>query len=346
LDCREYISKYVSAQADGELSSRELQAADEHLAKCASCRALLTEERSLKGLIRTNAGIVRTPADVRLRIRAALGDVAEPRAIREAVYPAQSVTTRRGATAGRDGVAVQRHEAGRSVAQSSRRWLWGSLGGVVAMLIVALAVLAGHGSNPGDLGITQPVPAFDLAISKYLAVERNFSPNVPPEAYSNTDGTVYAWVQNGDPAQNADPVRRIATTTPEASTASSDTSDDVARAYREMSMPDDLLDLSQAGYHLAGARAERLPDGRPITYTLYDSESGSILSICYPDAAMAAPVGAINWLGMRSFYRYKGYSICMSFYPAGHFVSILVSRMPVTALLNDVAAADSSIAGN
>jgi hypothetical protein len=345
LDCREYINKYLSAHADGELSPRQLRAADEHLAKCASCRALLAEERSLKALIQTNAGIVRTPADVRMRIRAAIGDIAEPRTNREPAYSAEAAM-RRGAAAERDGVAGQRREAGRSVAQSSRRWLWGSLGGVAAMLIVGLAVLAGHGSNPDGLAVIQPVPAFDMAIGKYLAVERNFSPNVPPEAYSNTDGTVYAWVQNGDPGQNTDPVRRIATTTSEASTESSDTSDDVARAYREMSMPDDLLDLSPAGYHLAGARAERLSDGRPITYTLYESESGSILSICYPDAAMSAPVGAINWLGMRSFYRYKGYSICMSFYPAGHFVSILVSRMPVTALLNDVAAADSAIAGN
>ncbi len=99
-----------------------------------------------------------------------------------------------------------------------------------------------------------------------------------------------------------------------------------------MSMPDDLLDLSPAGYHWPAPAPNACPTDVPITYTLYESESGSILSICYPDAAMAAPVGAINWLGMRSFYRYKGYSICMSFYPAGHFVSILVSRMPVTAL--------------
>jgi len=99
------------------------------------------------------------------------------------------------------------------------------------MLIVGLALLSGRGSNPGDLEITQPVPAFDMAIGKYLAVERNFSPNVPPEAYSNTDGTVYAWVQNGDPVQSADPVRRIATTTSEASTESSDTSDDVENKH-------------------------------------------------------------------------------------------------------------------
>ena len=120
-----------------------------------------------------------------------------------------------------------------------------------------------------------------MAIGKYLSLERNFTPNVPPEAYSNTDGAVYAWVQNREP------VERVAT-------SATDTFDDVARAYREMSMPDDLLDLSPAGYRLAGGRAETLPDGRPITYTLYTSDNGAILSIAYPDAAMAAPVGAVS----------------------------------------------------
>jgi len=126
------------------------------LAKCATCRVALAEERSLKTLIKTNAGIVRTPADVRLRIRAAIGDIAEPRVNRE---PASAeAAMRRGATAGSDGVAGQRHEAGRLVAQSSRRWLWGSIGGVAAMVIVTLALVAGHGSNPGDEAIDQPVP--------------------------------------------------------------------------------------------------------------------------------------------------------------------------------------------
>jgi len=328
LDCREYISEYLAPHADGELTPRERRSADEHLAKCASCRARLSEERSLKALIRREEGIVRTPPDVRMRIRAALGDAAETPLRRE---PNPVASASRVGTVAREGVARQRTGAAYpGVAQLSRKRLLAGVGGAV-MLIIAIGIFAGRGVPRSGAGSVQIVPAFDMAIGKYLSLERNFTPNVPPEAYSNTDGAVYAWVQDRDP------VERVAT-------SASDTFDDVARAYREMSMPDDLLDLSPAGYRLAGGRAESLPDGRPITYTLYTSDSGAILSIAYPDAAMAAPVGAVNWFGMRSFYEYKGYSICMSFYPTGHFVSILVAQMPVSQLLNDVAAADATVA--
>lgn len=328
MDCREYISEYLAAHADDELTGQERRSADEHLAKCASCRTRLVEERSLKALIRSEAGIVRTPSDVRMRIRAALGDLAETTQRRQ---PAIAASARRGVTVIREGFAHRRSNApSTAVAQLSRSRLLAALG-TAAALVIAIGIYAGRGVPRGAAGTARAVPAFDMAIGKYLAVERNFTPNVPPEAYSNTDGAVYAWVQDRDP------VERVAT-------SASDTFDDVARAYREMSMPDDLLDLSSAGYRLTGGRAETLPDGRPITYTLYTSDGGAILSIAYPDASMAAPVGAVNWVGMRSFYEYKGYSICMSFYPTGHFVSILVSQMPVSQLLRDVAAADATVA--
>jgi hypothetical protein len=55
---------------------------------------------------------------------------------------------------------------------------------------------------------------------------------------------------------------------------------------------------------------------------------------------MAAPVGAIYWLGFHSFYQYHGYSICLTFYPTGHFVSMLVARTPVAHLIREVALAD------
>jgi anti-sigma factor RsiW len=333
LDCSEYIGKYLAAQADDELAPHECRVAGEHLAKCAACRALLAEERSLKALLRRNAGVVRTPPDVRLRIRAALGEIAETNLERQANYPNRTAvadrdnTAREGSDRGRAGVI--RH----GVARWSRNGLWASAGGVAAVLIVTLAIFAGRATNRPDTKSNPAVPAFDTAISKYLSFQRGFAPNLPPEAYSNADGAVYAWVQNRDPVQ---PV----------ATEASDKFDDVARAYREMSMPDDLLDLSPAGYALSGGRADHLPDGRPVTYTLYTSGSGTILNICYPDSSMAAPIGAINWLGMRSFYEYRGYSICMSFYPAGHFVSILLSRMPVRQLLDYVAMADATAAGN
>lgn len=324
MDCREYINEYLAAHVDGALTAQEQHSADEHLAKCSSCRVRLADERSLKALIRRDAGIVRTPPDVRMRIRAALGDVTETTLYRE---------PNRAASASRDGSRGQRTgTAFPGWARFSRTRLLAAIGGA-AMLVIAVGMFAGREAPRGGGAATQIVPAFDMAIGKYLSMERNFKPNVPPEAYSNTDGAVYAWVQNREP------VKRIAT-------SATDTFDDVARAYREMSMPDDLLDLSPAGYRLAGGRAETLSDGRPVTYTLYTSDSGAILSVAYPDAAMAAPIGAVNWVGMRSFYEYRGYSICMSLYPAGHFVSILVSQMPVSQLLNDVAAADATVASN
>lgn len=318
MDCSEYIGEYLAAQADEELTAGERRAAEEHLARCAGCRALLAEERAAKVMLRRYAGIVRTPPEVRLRISAALGEAAE------------AASERRAFAANRE-AGVHGGALGRAMGRIGRNGWLAQASAAAAVVIVVLALLAGHLGNRRGAKPEAAVQAFDLAINKYLAVQRFFAPNLPTEAYSNANGAVYAWVQNRTP------VERVATET-------SDALDDVARAYREMSMPDDLLDLSPAGYALSGARAERLPDGRPVTYTLYSGAHGTILNICYPDSAMAAPVGAISWVGMRSFYEYKGYSICMSFYPAGHFVSILLSRMPVTQLIAAVATADATVA--
>lgn len=331
MDCSEYIGRYLAAQADEELDADEQRLADDHLAKCADCRSMLAEERALKTIVRRNTGIVRTPADVRLRIRAALGELADNNPDRRANLPHRAVVGRRRDAAhegpDRDRAGIFR----RTAASLSRHRTITSAGtAAAAILMVTLAIFAARPLRPGANLAMAPVPAFDLAIDRFLSFQRDFAPNLPTEAYANSDGPVYAWVQDRDPVQ------RVAN-------QATDTFDDVARAYREMGMPDDLLDLSPAGYSLAGARAERMPDERPVTYTLYTGSDGTILSICYPDAAMAAPVGAINWLGMRSFYEYKGYSICMSFYPTGHFVSILLSRMPVRQLLDDVARADANV---
>jgi anti-sigma factor RsiW len=331
LDCSEYISRYLAAQADDELAAHERVAANEHLAQCAPCRALLAQERALKLLVRRNTPLVRTPPNVRMRIRAALGEWAEPQLEDVAAYAHRPADKRPQPAVGeafdyRRGAAVRRGLTG-----LSRNWHWASAASAAAILLIALAIFSGRPADRHAPLATPDVPAFDQAIGKYVSFRRDFAPNLPAEAYSNAYGAVYAWVQNRDPLQHVN-------------TEATDKFNDVARAYREMSMPDDLLDLSAAGYTLLGARAGRLPDGRPVAYALYNNSGNTILSVSYPDASMAAPIGATDWLGMRSFYQYKGYSICLSFYPAGHYVSILLSRLPVKRLLVDVAAADSMIA--
>jgi hypothetical protein len=89
-----------------------------------------------------------------------------------------------------------------------------------------------------------------------------------------------------------------------------------------------------------------LPDGRPVTYTLYRRGPESILSLDLKDSQMSAPVGAVYWLGMRSFYEYKGYSLCVTFDSQYHSVSITVTRAPLTDLIRDIALSDAVATGS
>src|SRR5215469_1176789 len=77
MNCDEYVEHFLSAQADNQLAADELYLAEEHLRGCSRCGALLSEEQELKAQIRLHAGIAKAPADVRLRIRAALGEADE-----------------------------------------------------------------------------------------------------------------------------------------------------------------------------------------------------------------------------------------------------------------------------
>lgn len=259
-------------------------------------------------MVRRSAGIVKAPADLKSRIRHALDQ-----ADRDAEAP---WTARMAAR-----LAIFRSALRRAP------WVWAPPVGLAAAIALALALAIGL-PRRGPSASPPPVPEFDLAIARYRRFQREFIPNVPAEAYGNGDGTLYAWVINRDS------VHRVS------DEAESDAFDDIARSYRSANMPDDIFQFAQAGYAIAGGRVDRMADGRPVTYTLYTGAAGQILSLCFSDPAMAAPIDAVNWLGMRSFYKYKGYSICLSFYPTGHFISILISQMPVTQMIRDVAAAD------
>jgi hypothetical protein len=315
VDCKEYISEYLAAHADNELTAQERHAAEDHLGGCPGCRARLADERALKALVRQHVGIVKTPADVRRSIRAALAEVSERGflgwnrrdsfgAIASARQAAEPVDKR--------------------LARLNRPWMWAS---VAASILVLVVLIAGLDMFSRRASREILVPAFDRAISKFALFERDFEPNVPSDAFSDHDGISYAWVVDRDSL-----------------TPLSDKVDDVVRAYREADMPADIYHFEQSGYGLAGGRLERLPDGRLVTYTLYAGYQGNILSICYRNARMAAPVGAVYASGEHSFYDYMGYSICLTFYPTGHFVSILISRQPLQQLVRTVTLAETAIA--
>jgi hypothetical protein len=315
VDCQEYISEYLAAHADNELTAQERRAAEDYLAGCPACRARLAEERALKALVRQHVGIVKTPAEVRRSIRAALAEVSERG------FLAWNRRDSFGAIASPRQAA---EPADKKLARLNRPWMWAS---VAVSILVLVVMIAGLDMFSRRASREILVPAFDSAISKFARFERDFEPNVPREAFSDRDGILYAWVTDRDSLIQL-----------------SDKVDDVARAYREADMPADIQHFEHSGYGLAGGRLERLPDGRLVTYTLYAGYQGNILSICYKDARMAAPVGAVYAAGVHSYYDYMGYSICLTFYPTGHFVSILISRQPLQQFVWAVELAETAIA--
>jgi hypothetical protein len=307
MTCDKYIEHFLVLHADDELIGRERRAADDHVASCTPCRLKLKDERSIKAFIGHQGQIIRTPADVRLRIRAALGELAEPPF----------------ATAQRDG---SRRASGRFrvAARTKELRVILPVAAALAFIIFGLAVPVHFHQQR----YTPPTAAFDLATAKFDSLSRNFRTNVATAAASQGDGAFYAWVVDRDSANRAE-----------------EEAADLMEAYREINVPEEIYDFDAAGYGLYGGRIEELPDGKPVTYTLYRGEKGDILSLCMPAPDFSAPIGARYWAGTHSFYEYRGHSISLSFHPDGHFISILVSRESLADLLNDVALADAASSG-
>ena len=254
--------------------------------------------------------MARVPADVRLRIRARLGEATDAMgAERSPVLTHRAYRALRGA---RRIVAATK---------SKRIRLPAAVAAIAALGLLTI-LLPGRGPDP------IPVPAtaaFDLAVQKFDALAQNFVPNAPTESESNSHGAYYAWVMDRAGTQR-----------------SLDESADLARAYREAGVPEEVYNFETAGYGLYGGRLDESADGHPITYTAYRGEKGQILSICLHAPEMAAPVGARYWAGTHTLYEYKGHSLALTFHPEGHYISLLVAREPITNLLHDVAAADAS----
>jgi hypothetical protein len=342
MNCEEYVDQFLSADADGELAESERQRVEEHLRGCAQCRARLDEELALKAFIRRQMGAAKAPADVRLRIRAALGEAAERRMRRGGAWASIRTSSGMGGASRmpvfhaprRTAVAVARasHEAV-GFAPSARRWLaiqlkraqyLAPIGFVVILLAGSTLWFRVNFRNVSGLSLPsyeRSMPAFDFAIDRFDELSQEFSPNVPAEAFSPDNGVNFAWVENSDP------LRHISVELP-----------DISVSYEKMRMPAEFCDFALAGYELVGGRIDHMPDGSPVTYTLYRNQTRSILSIGLKQRISAPQDG--YWFSSHAFYSYRGYGICLTIYPVGHFASIIIAPMPMVELLRDIAVSD------
>jgi hypothetical protein len=191
-------------------------------------------------------------------------------------------------------------------------------------LIILAIVSAGGRSRKVQTTQQRSIPQFDFAIDKFEQMANDFQPNVPIDAFNSSGGIYYAWVVANP---NHQPDERL----------------DLARSYSELDMPADLYNFGDSGYRVFGGRFDRLEDGRPVSYTLYRGPSGALMDICIKNPQIEIPIAASYWVGMHSFYRYKGHSLCVTMDPAGRFVSILVTPEPLINLVRDVTLADIEV---
>lgn len=110
---------------------------------------------------------------------------------------------------------------------------------------------------------------------------------------------------------------------------------DISNAYLDHKMPGYLWNFGPEGYQMQGGRLENMPDGRVAALTYYRGDKGGILCT-YMHYDGPFPGGAINEGGDHTFYVYKGYSICLSKYPRGDFVCLLISRRPMAEFMQTV----------
>ena len=283
MNCEEYITNYLSAHADGELTPEEERAVAEHLGSgpsdgCAVCWARLAEERQLKMLIKRQAATVRTPQELRARIDAALDRL-------DRGLGARWVET-----------AVVRELA------RPRTWIPIA---AAAVLLVALFVGGGppgipRGTRTPGNGVSA-IPASDAldeAVYSYETFETAFRPNVPSHSLAA-----------------------------------------IATAYGEAEMPDLMWNFQFAGYGVVGGRIDRLPDGNPVTYTLYHGRNSDILCTRYKASDFAVPPGAIGEIHGHLLYEYKGYSLCVTVSEQGRFICVLTTSEPMDQLRHDISLA-------
>ena len=113
----------------------------------------------------------------------------------------------------------------------------------------------------------------------------------------------------------------------------------IAMAYGSADMPDLMWNFEFAGYGVVGGRIDRLPDGNPVTYTLYHGRNSYILCTRYKASDFAMPPGAVGEIHGHLLYEYKGYSLCVTVSEQGHFICVLTTSEPMDELRHDISLA-------
>ena len=283
MNCEEYITDYLSAHADGELTPGEERAVGAHLGSgpadgCPICRSRLAEERRLKALIKRQAVSIRTPMEIQARIHEALDRVDRRSAPR------------------RIGTAVV-HELGRP-----RIWVPLAAAAMIFVVLLAAGGLPGlHRETRTSSDGVSAIPAsevLDQAVYSYETFETAFRPTEPSYSLSA-----------------------------------------IAMDYGSADMPDLMWNFQFAGYGVVGGRVDRLPDGNPVTYTLYHGRNNDILCTRYKASNLTVPPGAVGEIHGHLLYEYKGYSLCVTVSEKGHFICVLTTSEPMDRLRHDISLA-------
>ena len=146
---------------------------------------------------------------------------------------------------------------------------------------------------------TPTVPAFDQAIASFTTFQNKFAPNVSADSAASLEQRYKEW----------------------------------------LGIPVSVWNLDKLGYQLVGGRADRLPDGRPVVYTLYTGPDGQIVCAFQRFAHFAVPPGGQTVNRVHHFYRYKGMSVCLT--TEGEMVCILTSRMPLADFIRTIKQVES-----
>jgi hypothetical protein len=106
--------------------------------------------------------------------------------------------------------------------------------------------------------------------------------------------------------------------------------DAVVTAYVEHGMPAYMWDFGPDGFRLVGGRIDRLPDGTPLTYTLFRGPRGGVMCMFKRTDAFLPPAIPHEEQRHLFFYRYKGFSVCLiNVGGYGSYISVIVAPLPM-----------------